>query len=82
MQIFMQCGHTASSVDGNNNPICGLCNGLSNGYDQVIHHKWEGRLAQCVYCDNETESHVELPYFSYRANESYDSYYCGCKDGF
>lgn len=79
-QYYMQCGHTASSYDENNNPICALCNGSHDGYNQVFHPRWEGRQAQCIYCDNTTESSADLPYFAYQPQQNADSYYCGCKD--
>lgn len=77
---FMQCGHTATSLDDNNNPFCALCSGLNDGFNQVVHHKWEGRTARCVYCDSTTESNAELPLFMYNPDGQYDSYYCGCRD--
>ena len=38
----------------------------------------DGRKAKCAMCGREKDSDYNLPFFEYRPNEEYDSYYCGC----
>lgn len=38
-----------------------------------------GREARCPYCKHVRESKTDLPFFMYRPEAEYDSYYCGCR---
>lgn len=77
---LMQCGHRANHLDEDGNPICGLCNGFHDGYNRIARRKWDGRIAKCGHCHVTIESSADLPFFCYKPEEEYDSYYCGCKD--
>lgn len=39
----------------------------------------DGRIARCCYgCGRNRPSAPSLPFFEYRPDKDYDSYYCGC----
>lgn len=39
----------------------------------------DGRTAKCCYrCGSMESSKPSLPFFEYRPDKEYDSYYCGC----
>ena len=78
--ILMRCGHVASTVDSNNNPVCATCYGLTrNAEIVVLSPDLTKRKARCSYCLQPTDSAIELSHFEYRPNKSFDLYYCGCK---
>lgn len=82
---MMKCGHSANAVDSNNNPICAICFGISEGATVISTEtiSLSGRKARCIYygtlCDGETDSRLTLAFFFHRKGEEYDEYYCGCQ---
>ena len=38
----------------------------------------EGRIAKCMDCGERVSSAPSLPFFWYRPDKEFDSYYCGC----
>lgn len=51
----------------------GNCEGFEA--DEVL----EGRTARCCYgCGSYDNSRPSLPFFEYRPDREYDTYYCGC----
>ena len=78
-EVMMKCGHAANAVDKDGNPCCAICAGYTP--DAFIAADTmpdlTGRKARCS-CGKIVESNVNLPFFEYRPNAEYDSYYCGC----
>lgn len=74
-EILMKCGHTAMAKDSNGNPVCPICM-----CTEILNEKpnLEGRIAKCEFCSNERKSDFSLPFFEYKKDKKYDSYYCGC----
>ena len=86
-RYLMECGHVANAekIDPPNNdrkPVCAICDcdkivKEARGADEL-----EGRQAVCSQhkgCSpSVTSSRWELPFFNYRPDEKYDTYYCGC----
>ena len=75
---MMKCGHTANSykiVKDKKIPGCVICNCF-----EVAESKpsLEGRTACCTECNNTVPSSWDLPFFRYREDAQFDSYYCGC----
>ena len=79
-QPLMKCGHVANAIDANGNPICAICYGFTPDAKIIANKKpnLEGRKARCNECGKVTGSSYSLPFFRYRPNEDYDTYYCGC----
>ncbi len=81
MKPLMKCGH-AANVTSNGKPACAICFCTEIAEKQP---NLEGRKAKCCYCgkiansNGEGSGYKELPFFEYKPNEEYDSYYCGCK---
>ena len=86
MLYLMKCGHIAlGTKDGK--PVCPICYGINSGAEEVVQvidetkeptKGLEGRYARCNDCGKLTPSRWNLPFFEYRPNEEYDSYYDGC----
>lgn len=38
----------------------------------------DGRMAKCSDCGKIEPSKPSMPFFSYREDKEYDSFYCGC----
>lgn len=86
MKYLMKCGHVATGTkDGK--PICPICAGIdprAEEVEMVIDETTEptkgleGRKAKCSYCGNIVDSRWTLPFFEYRPDEEYDSYFDGC----
>ena len=80
----MECGHVANAKDENGKPVCVICAGYNEGA-YLIEKEAEGtegledRKARCAYCRDVCESRWNLPFFEYRPDNEYDSYYCGCR---
>lgn len=75
---ILKCGHIPNSVtyiDGEEKECCAIC-GCYEFSD--IEVDLTNRKAKCRYCDNETKSNFNLPFFEYKPNQEYDNYYCGC----
>lgn len=76
--IMMKCGHTANAVsirDGQKIPYCIICGCATIEPNKPV---LTGRKAKCIWCDQIRESDDHLPYFEYKPNSDFDSYYCGC----
>jgi hypothetical protein len=74
-------------VDSNNKPCCVICAGITkNAFiikKEIDENKnptagLEGRKAKCVYCGSIVDSSWNLPFFEYKPNDKYDSFYDGC----
>lgn len=77
----MKCGHVANARNVLGDPLCVICLGVHPGASEVDWeaHPREYRKAKCRYCGTITESSTQLPFYQYRPNDEYDSYYCGCR---
>lgn len=75
MKYLMKCGHVANSVTADGKPFCVIC-GCENV--AIKTYELEGRKARCSYCGKTVESNLNLPFFEFRPDKEYDSYYCGC----
>lgn len=85
MATLMKCGHVAQAKDGKGNPCCAICAGI-NPDGMIVDRECsgtdglEGRTARCGYgAHADVPSKWELPFFEYRPDKPFDSYYCGCK---
>lgn len=82
-KCLMKCGHIANAVE-NGKPICAICIGIKEGAREVESYLVsgtvgiEGRMAKCEWCGTIITSEWELPFFEYKPNEEFDSFYCGC----
>jgi hypothetical protein len=77
-KVLMKCGHAANATcDGK--PACAIC-ACTEVADTIP--DLTGRKARCGYygthCHSETPSSMKLPFFEYRPDKEYDTYYCGC----
>lgn len=79
-EVIMKCGHVANATH-NGKPVCAICFGLTPDAEIVADTTPDltGRKAMCSQCGHETVSNENLPFFEYRPNCKYDSYYCGCR---
>lgn len=77
--IMMRCGHAANATH-NGKPVCAICFGITPDAEIIADTAPDltGRKARCTYCGHETDSRENLPFFEYRPNAEYDSFYCGC----
>lgn len=78
---LMKCGHTANAVS-NGKPCCAICFGIDEGATEIADTVPDltGRKAKCFYgCGKIADSSYSLPFFEYKPNSEYDSYYCGCE---
>lgn len=65
---LMKCGHVAQGIDGNGNPACIICAGLTPNAHIVDDSppSLEGRIAICASCHgHEVPSRYDLPFFEY-----------------
>lgn len=86
-KYIMKCGHTSNSYitmsDGTHKPVCLICDCMdilrevtapTDGLDD--------RMAICTQhkygISKPVQSNWSLPFFQYRPDHKYDSYYCGC----
>ena len=78
-EVMMKCGHAANATH-NGKPVCAICFGFTPDAQIVADTAPDltGRKARCGYCGKLTDSKISLPFFEYRPNCKYDSYYCGC----
>lgn len=71
---LMKCGHTANAETFSGQPCCVIC-----GCTEIVERpSLKGRKAKCAYCGKIKDSDYNLPFFEYRPDREYDSYYCGC----
>lgn len=76
---MMTCGCAANAtteVNGNHVPCC-----VIHDCTEVVDKKpsLKGRKAKCSYGSHGiVPSNWDLAFFSYRPDEEYDEYYCGC----
>ena len=91
----MKCGHVADSKDPvTDKPLCSLCAGtnetccvlddpinLSVRRARCYYYGQRNTSNRCgyAYCECETKSSKDLPYFAVRLMEDFDVYYCGCR---
>jgi len=74
---LLKCGHYPNATDKDKKPCCVICNCNEFVPEQP---NLKGRMAKCCDCGRLTPSDSNLAFMlSYRPNEKYDSYYCGCK---
>lgn len=80
MNPMMACGHTANSVDQNNDPGCAICFGIDPDASIVVEApNLEGRRAFCSDCGKSSPSRLDLPFFEYCSELKDDRMYCGCR---
>lgn len=73
-KLLMKCGHTANAETSTGQPCCIIC-----GCTEIMPKPdLTGRKARCSFCGKEVDSNYNLPFFEYRKDKDYDSYYCGC----
>lgn len=77
MNVLMKCGHTAQGKE-NGKPCCVICFPKKEAFEIVEEFDLKNRIAKCCYCNKETKSDLNLPFFEYKPNEKFDEYYCGC----
>jgi hypothetical protein len=86
---LMKCGHIANATtmipnSSNTGKIkihsCVICAGIVAGFNITIDEPLDltGRKAKCDECGKIVKSNPKLPFFSYRPDKEYDSYYSGC----
>lgn len=70
---LMACGHVAQAIK-DDQPVCVICQckDVNENLPDL-----SNREARCD-CGHITESNFWLPFFEYRPNDAYDTYYCGC----
>lgn len=77
-KLLMKCGHVANGVklvDRKRIPCCIICGCTEPSKSQM---NLTNREAICADCHNKTKSKADLPFFKYRPDQKYDSYYDGC----
>lgn len=78
MEIMMKCGHSANAIkvlNGKEKPCCLICD-CDEPAEKTPNLK--GRKAKCSYCGRIQKSELTLPFFEYRPNQKFDSFYDGC----
>ncbi len=82
MEYLMKCGHIANAKNETGDPICGICDCTEIVSECSGTKGLEDRRALCCQhkgvVNTPVQSRWELPFFEYRPNEKYDTYYCGC----
>ena len=76
--VLMKCGHSPNGhyiKEGNKYPCCVICNCCEVSENN---YNLNERTAKCTYCNKETESNYNLPFFKYCEDIDFDEYYCGC----
>ena len=76
---IMRCGHASSGLyEGK--PVCVVCAPDPRAFeiDENIPNL-EGREAKCNECGLIVKSRLDLPFFEYRPDKNYDSFYSGCR---
>lgn len=87
-RYMMKCGHADNAQinlpDGTIKPICAICECMN--VEKEINEPTEGLTGRMAICTDHkygkanepVNSRWDLPFFEYRPNCEYDSYYCGC----
>jgi hypothetical protein len=87
VSYLMKCGHIAQGETSDGKPCCVIDAGLTQDafiVKKIIdEHKnpragLEGRKAKCNECGSIVDSSWDLPFFEYKPNSEYDSFYDGC----
>ena len=76
---MLKCGCRAvgsvQAADGTRAPYC-----VTHGCSEIAPDPdLTGRQARCPYCKKVRDSSVDLPFFSMRDDQPFDSFYCGCR---
>ena len=72
---LMACGHVANAVTYDGKPCCVICGCYTVALTEC---DLAGRKAKCSCCGKVVDSKESLPFFEYRPEKEYDSFYCGC----
>jgi hypothetical protein len=73
---LLKCGCRSNAKDDNNKDCC-VIHMIT---DEWIEVDLTGRVAKCIYCGKNASSSDSLPFFSYKgSNQTYDSFFDGCK---
>lgn len=79
-KIYMACGHVANAEQHINDnvkiPYCAICD---CNIIKMEKPNLDGRVAECIYCNNTSPSSFDLPFFEYKEKSTNDRYYCGCR---
>ena len=76
-KILMKCGCIAVARDvKTGKPFCPACMCSEVATEQP---NLEGRLAKCTCCGRKEPSSLKLPFFRYKPDKEFDSFYCGCR---
>lgn len=91
-QILMECGHVARArINQTKEPFCPVCfcstkalqipdltNRIARCYN--FGHEVVSKLGRMhfITCRGERPSSLDLPFFYYKPNDTYDQFYCGC----
>lgn len=78
MSYLMKCGHVANGWAKNRNPACAICGCIDVVKECKDNEGLEGRKAKCGECGSMVSSSWNLPFFEYKPDKEYDTYYCGC----
>lgn len=74
--MMMSCGHLANGKDAlTGKPVCVVC----QCYAITDMPDLTGREASCILCGKKGSSKVTMPFFEYKPNQCYDSFYDGCR---
>lgn len=80
-RYLMKCGHVSTAVNESNQPVCPICHGVVEGWNEIDEEMPDlsSRKATCTYCKKVAHSSLELPFFSVHPEREFDDYYCGCR---
>lgn len=70
---MMKCGHTANATTNDGRPCCVIC----ECYETRELPDISNRVMKCS-CGKTLPSDFSAPFFEYRPNSDFDSFYCGC----
>jgi len=73
----MKCGCVSSANTPQGEPVCIVHNCFEIAEYNL--NMLKKRKAKCDYCKNKKQSALDLPFFEYKPEFDFDSYYCGCR---
>lgn len=76
-KALLKCGCVSSAYTSDGEPFCIVhdCFDVAEYNLELI----KKRTAKCEYCKKKVESNLDLPFFEYKPEYDFDSYYCGCR---
>lgn len=80
-EVYLACGCLSNAIDQDNNPACSTHDGLMDTSPAELPDLMD-RKAVCTQHKftpkKVVDSVITLPFFQYRPDMQFDSYYCGC----